>query len=289
MVRLSILGALSALLLARSHAQDAAGKIAFNRAASGPYWIEVMNADGTDVKDLTDGWEPCWSPNGKRLAFVCNFTDGKDDVCIINADKTNRKRLTHSPEQDRYPAWSPDGDKIAFMSKRDGNFEIYVVGVDGSNETRLTRDEGPDRSPAWSPDSKRIAFESYREGSNDVYVMDADGSNVRKLTDGKESYSQPAWSPDGQKLALVRYLNNKYNLCVCATDGADLKGLLENKHYIRHPVWSGDGKRLFFSGKESSDADNEEVYTIEASGGAATCLTADNKRRDKWHPAWAPR
>ena len=76
---------------------------------------------------------------------------------------------------DGSPAWSPDGQKIMFSSKRDGNSEIYTMDTDGKNQHRLTDNSALDTSPAWSPDGQKIAFVSDRDGNCEIYVMDADG------------------------------------------------------------------------------------------------------------------
>ncbi len=71
------------------------------------------------------------------------------------------------------PAWSPDGQKIAFASVRDGNQEIYVMNADGSGQQRLTRNTAGDYAPAWSPDGRKIAFVSQRDGhvNHEIYLM----------------------------------------------------------------------------------------------------------------------
>ena len=86
--------------------------------------------------------------------------------------------LTHDAGDDWYPAWSPDGQRIAFMSDRDGNDELYVMDADGSNPTRLTQDAGRDWYSAWSPDGQRLAFVSDRDGNAEIYVIAADGSSL---------------------------------------------------------------------------------------------------------------
>ena len=83
---------------------------------------------------------------------------------------------------DFYPAWSPDGTKIAFTSDRDGIPKIYVMNADGTNQTRITDNPASDEAPAWSPDGSKIAFTSDRDGNPEIYVMNADGTDQTRLT-----------------------------------------------------------------------------------------------------------
>ena len=73
-------------------------------------------------------------------------------IHIMNAHGAGDTRLTNAAADGFWPAWSPDGAKIAFMSERDGNWEIYVMNANGSSQTRLTNNSGYDGSPAWSPE-----------------------------------------------------------------------------------------------------------------------------------------
>lgn len=98
-----------------------------------------------------------------------------------------------SSGEDAYPAVSPDGTKIAFVSTRDGNSEIYVMDADGSNPVNLTRHPSADLDPAWSPDGTKLAFASSRDGNFDIYVMDADGSDPVNPTRHPATDRHPAW------------------------------------------------------------------------------------------------
>ncbi len=70
------------------------------------------------------------------------------------------------------PAVSPDGQRIAFASTRDGNYEIYVANIDGSKVRRVTHHEGRDDYPSWHPDSAQLIFVSERRGRSDLYLVE---------------------------------------------------------------------------------------------------------------------
>jgi WD40-like Beta Propeller Repeat len=120
-----------------------------------------MNADGTDVRQLTSNADfdsaPSWSPDGRLILFerapAGTFTPGTEaqekDIYVMRADGTHVRRMTDSPGLDEGPEFSPDGTKIAFSSARDGQQEIYVMDADGSNPRRLTDNPARDESPDW--------------------------------------------------------------------------------------------------------------------------------------------
>jgi TolB protein len=117
------------------------------------------------------------------------------------ADGSGVTKLTDNPASDSEPAWSPDGQKLAFTSDRDGDNEVYVMNAaDGSGVTKLTDNPAFDSEPAWSPDGQKLAFTSDRDGLDlgdfDVYVMNADGSGpVDRLTTSASGSRNPDWQP----------------------------------------------------------------------------------------------
>ena len=157
----------------------------------------LVSTDGSGARKLPYiPWTAVWSPDGRQIAFVGNKLrnpppgggprKANSDIYVMNADGSGIRRLTHKRTYDGEPAWSPDGRKIAFQSKRrvGGNSgEIYVMNADGSGKRNLTRNPAQDGSPSWSPDGRRIAFVSNRDGRRfEAHVMNADGSGQRSLT-----------------------------------------------------------------------------------------------------------
>ena len=189
--------------------------------------------------------------------------------------------LTDDKGKDHFPAWSPDGNQIAFSSSRDGNKDIYVMDADGSNQRRLTDHLADDEAPSWSPDGNQIAFLSSRENRNgDIYVMDADGSNQRRLTYDDKRDESPAWSPDGRRIAFSssrKDLNG--DIYVMDAGGSDPRRLTKNNKRDQSPAWSPDGRRIAF-------ASNGDIYVMDADGSNQRRLTYDDKRDES--PAWSP-
>ena len=189
--------------------------------------IYVMDADGGNpqnlTNDLNDDRQPSWSPDGKRIVFSSE-RDGHfigeagitSELYVMDDDGGNQQRLTNNRRNDLDPAWSPDGERVAFASDRKGdfeNFEIYVMDADGGNLQNLTNNRHYDEDPSWSPDGERIVFASERDGNAEVYVMDADGGNLQNFTNNRDADVSPAWyvpafavAPTGKKFTIWGWL-----------------------------------------------------------------------------------
>jgi Tol biopolymer transport system component len=135
--------------------------------------------------------------NGK-IAFA-TYRDSSYEIYTINADGSNQTRLTNNTADDVYPAWSPNGTKIAFATGTgsDGGYpyDIYTMNTDGTGPTRLTNNTGSNGEPAWSPDGSKIAFDTNRDGNYEIYTMNVDGTNQTRLTNDPASNFSPDWQP----------------------------------------------------------------------------------------------
>lgn len=174
-------------------------KITFGSGCGG-WSICVMNADGTNLINLTmggegDGW-PSWSPDGKRIAFSSN-RNGTSDIYVINTDGTNLVNLTNNNNaSDFFPIWSPNGEKIAFVFNWNDGSTIHVMNADGTNVIHLTNTyPAGGRDMVWSPDSTKIVFIADNNYTSEIYVIDADGSNLVRLTNNDVNDYSPVWSP----------------------------------------------------------------------------------------------
>ena len=172
-------------------------------------------------------------PTPQQLAFVSDARFGQFDICLINVDGTAVAQLTTSLGNDSWPAWKPDGTRLAFQSYRTltpvggkPQADIFVINVDGTGETQLTTDTTNEAQPAWSPDSLKIAFHSDRAGNFALFVMNADGTNATQLTDASVGDELPAWSPDGTHLVY----DTDGELWVIRPDGSEPRQVTHSRY-----------------------------------------------------------
>ncbi|MCI0421201.1 MAG: hypothetical protein L0312_18575, partial [Acidobacteria bacterium] len=121
------------------------------------------------------------SDDASLIAYGAVDADGRQQIFVVKPDGTGIRRLTQEGKQNFFPAWSPDGKRLAFTSDRSGSLQIWVLEADGSNPRQLTT-EGENVVPTWSPDGKRLAFASNRSGHFEIWAMESDGAHQKQLT-----------------------------------------------------------------------------------------------------------
>jgi len=223
------------------------------------------------------------------IAFASDLNEpGNIDIYTMKSDGTSVQRLTTAAAADDFPAFSADGQKIAFTSDRDGNAEIYVMDADGSNQTRVTNNGALDLEPTWSPDGTQLAFASTRDGGDfDIFKLTLATSSVTQLTATPFTDSEPAWSPDGTQIAFISERNNInfFELFLMNTDGTSPAALLPGMTSVFGPSWSKDGSQLAFS-KGISNFD-EDLFIVDKSGTTGLLQLTTNSFVDR-APSWSP-
>ena len=207
--------------------------------------LSLINADGTDRRQLTSNdhhdWSPTWSPDGTQIAFQSDRT-GRSEIFVADADGAYQRQLTQGGGSD--PIWSPDGARIAFTRQDQGHFEVYVISPDGTNQFRLTSGGGFD--PIWSPDGKRLALAGVDDdGDTEIHIADFFGDTavlLRQMTYDDHNDFAPRWSNDGTKIV---HLNAWYGISIIAMGPNSLLRLGLNQPGW-NPMWSPDSSQIIF-------------------------------------------
>ena len=220
-----------------------------------------------------------WKP---KIVFS-STRDGDSEIYVMESDGSKQVRLTIDPARDYDPSWSPDGERIAFVSNRErGQEQIFVMDSDGDNPMRLTNDS-THQEPAWSPNGDKIAYVRNR-GGRQIWIMDADGGNQTQLTEVGDNRN-PAWSPDGTRIAFRSLKNGAAGLFVMEKNGSNPVRLAPDMNITSNPAWSPDGQRIAYD--DSIGAWPSQIYVVDSDGGGEPeRLTEDLP--DKSSPVWSP-
>ena len=230
--------------------------VVFARHRGGKIGLVVIAGDGSAEKSITSGkfpqYDASWSPDGARLAFTHvpqSGTQGNLDIFLAKADGSEPQKFAGDQgklSHEEYPAWSPDGRRIAWSSTFEGNQELYVADIDGSNRLRLTNHPALDAHPAWSADGKKIAFATNRWGDFEIAVIDADGKNLARLTESRGFDDYPVFSPNGKRIAWTSNRDGNYEVYVMDEDGARPTNVTRSAALDNFPAWTPDLHFLTF-------------------------------------------
>ncbi len=237
-----------------------------------------------------------------ELLFTSNKVDEEYyQIYLVDLATNNIQELTNIGDgSNRHAVWSPDGQKIAFTSKRNGqDWDIYVMNADGSGpHTRLTFAIGKDTYPVWSPDGEKIAFVSERNGNDDIYVVNASGGVAISLTNDLGRDYHPDWSIDGRIIFSTSRDDTSgkdcYNeLCdeeiyIMNDDGSNQMRLIMRVGTAEQtPDWSPDGKWIAFSSIALNNGDSD-LYKIRPDGSDIEKLTPGTNNIVDRRPDWSP-
>lgn len=208
-----------------------------------------------------------FSPDSKRVVFA-NGKGATDDLYLMNADGSEMRQLTQTAAQEDAPIFSPDGLRIAYLSRpaNADKYQLFMMNSDGSGARSLTGDQTDVRTPAFAPDGKYIIYTANpkamtitHEPGDQIFITTVEGGNTRQLTKNNYQNGDPVFSPDGSLVVFKRALTHRgrsmggytwddWDVYVMNSDGTNERRLTSKEfNYTSSPRFTPDGKRLVFS------------------------------------------
>lgn len=227
--------------------------------------IWTMNADGTDKKEAYDSivWdgEPVFSTDGKHLYFASDhirpFSAKFINIHVVDIDGLNRTQITKNADM-RAPAVSPDGKRLAYLSKLTGNYDIWVMDINGSNNTQITETNINEGAPAWTPDGEQIVYSL----DGDIWKVDTESKIPVILKDNEFNNYNPVFNPEGTRMAFLSDKEGSKDIWVMNADGTGMEQLTFSDQDEMDPAWSPDGKSIAYS---SNKAGEFNIWKMELS------------------------
>jgi TolB protein len=214
------------------------GRIAYQGSdQDSNYVIFTIDPDGGGKTEVTEGSDPSFSADGKKIAYVAS--DGNDsEIYTIKATGGRSFQVTDNAKNDSDPSWSPNGERIAYTCS-DGDLEICTINASGKGKRfQLTKNDRLDFSPSYSPSGKKIAYSDWDGHNYQIYTIKAGGGGRVQLTNRKTGAAAPSYSPDGKKIAFVSFDGHDFELyTISATGGGKPFNVTNNKTDESEPSW----------------------------------------------------
>lgn len=181
------------------------------------------------------------------MAYVAVDGDGDDreyHLVVADADGHDPQSILSSSRPLLSPAWSPDRERLAYVSFEGRRSEIYVQSVRSGDRRAIASFEGLNSAPSWSPDGSRLAITLSRDGQTDVYILDIESGDTRRVTDHFGIDTEAVWGPDGEQLYFTSDRGGSPQIYRTDVDGDNVERITYQGNYNASPDISPSGDRL---------------------------------------------
>ncbi|MCT1523766.1 S41 family peptidase [Sphingobacterium hotanense] len=219
-----------------------------------PHYVEMNNA--------IRGWNI--SPTGQRALF-----ESRGEIFTVPKEKGDARNISNSPgSHERYPAWSPNGKWISYLSDKNGRYELVLRDQKAMDEPTYIKLGNSNFyfQPVWSPDSKKLFF---NDAHLNLYYVDIDSKQITKIADDYlgshtgRSYNpfQPSWSFDSKLIAYSKVLNNGVNaIFIYHLDSKQSQQITDGMSAVSQPTFTRDGKYLVFNASTNIGLTNSGLH-----------------------------
>ncbi len=182
-----------------------------------------------------------------RIAYVASSGSGDAQTVslrVADADGENAQTIISTKEPLLAPAWSPDGQLIAYVSFENQRAAIYLQDLRSGQRTLVASYPGVNSAPAFAPDGQRLAMTLSKDGNSEIYVLDLVSRELRRLTDHFAIDTEPTWSPDGQQLVFTSNRGGTPQLYRMAASGGAAERISLEGDYNARASFAPDGRSL---------------------------------------------
>ncbi|MEJ2641527.1 MAG: Tol-Pal system beta propeller repeat protein TolB [Desulfosarcinaceae bacterium] len=216
-----------------------------------------------------------------KIAFVSNGT-GHKEIYTCDFDGNNVKRFTNHQSITLFPAWSSDGEWMAYTSYAKGKPDLYLRQID-NQKVRIVAKDGIQITPAWVPGRFELAATMSFAGDQEIYLLTGTGKIIKRLTKSRGIDVAPCWAPDGKRFAFVSRRSGTPQIYVQNASSGRVRRVTYEGRYNTEPNWSPKGDKLAYSGLREGRIN---IYVTDLDGNESMQLT--DSSGDNEAPSWSP-
>jgi len=225
----------------------ASGEVAFSRrfTATQRALATLAHTVANDLFHLFTGKS---GPFLSRIAFVSDRTGAKE-LWIMRWDGSEQEQLTQHRSIASAPAWSPDGQWLAFTSFLGGKPQLFLLKPTEGYLKPLASLPGVNSSPSFSPDGSKLVFAAGDGGYTNIYLLELASGEVQRLTSTRAIDTQPAFSPNGRQIVFTSTRAGTPQLYLMDAEGTNVRRLTLEDSFADEPAWAPDGVRIAYTTK----------------------------------------
>ncbi|MBW2368296.1 MAG: Tol-Pal system beta propeller repeat protein TolB [Deltaproteobacteria bacterium] len=216
-----------------------------------------------------------------RIAFESTGT-GNKEIFACDFDGHNPQQITHTNALTLSPAWSSDGQWIAYTAYAKGNPDLYIRHLTENRGTVVAK-KGINMSPAWVPNQFSLAATLSFSGDPEIYLLTGGGKIIKKLTSSWGIDVSPAWSPDGEQFAFVSNRAGSPQIYIQDLESGQAKRLTFEGRYNTSPSWSPIGNKIAYAALEDGSF-NIRIMGVDGSGPVQLTHESGNNESPTWSP-----